>query len=294
MTATTGDRRESGSHGGAADLAEPRRFDVLCAEGLHRSHRLESCLEHVDDVALTAPHFMRRALDRSPESRNEQQQKRRDGHDDEREVPVEPEHQAEHADDRHEIDEDAQRRRRHKVLDGSDVVRNRAEDQSRLVRVVVVEREAFRVVVQPQAEVIGHPLAHALRVVAVDVRRDATEHGEQHQREGRRRPKRHPVGGEPRAEQPDDPVGNGLMPDSIVDNDLEGPGACQPGGRFDQHRQQDDDEPAAIRAREIEHQTRRPGRRARQSNITCTGCAFHSEPKITFIAGPGHRRGEAA
>src|SRR6266568_4282582 len=175
IRATTGERSDLDApgaerrlHGRAAGSAESLRLDVLGAEGLYRSHRLESGLEHVHDVALAAPDFMGRPLDRSPEPRHEQQQKGRDRHDDERKVPVEPEHQAEHTDDRQEIDEDAQRRRGHKILDRGDIVRDRAEEHPGLVRVVVVEREAFDVVIQPHAEVVGDPLAHALRVVAVD------------------------------------------------------------------------------------------------------------------------------
>ena len=46
-------------------------------------------------------------LHRFLEAHHEQQQERRDADGDQREVPVEPEHEPQHADDRHQVDEDA-------------------------------------------------------------------------------------------------------------------------------------------------------------------------------------------
>ena len=111
----------------------------------------ESGLNDGNNVALTPPHFGCRPLHGSPEPGNEEQQKWCDAHDEQREVPIEPEHQTQHPHDRHEIDNDAQRRRRHEILYRGDVVGNRAEELSGLMRVVVLEREPLEVVVHPQA-----------------------------------------------------------------------------------------------------------------------------------------------
>jgi hypothetical protein len=128
--------------------------------------------------------------------------------------------------------------------------------------VVVVEREPLEVVVHPHPEVIGDPLPHALRVVAVDVRRQASERGEEHQAERRHGGQRRPVRDQRRAEQPGHPLGSGMMPDRIVDHDLQRPRTCQTGGRLDHHGQQDDDQPPAVGARKIGHQTSSACRRS--------------------------------
>ena len=75
-------------------------------------------------------------LHRLLEAHHEQQQERRHADGDQREVPVEPEHEPQHADDRHQVDEDAERRRRREVLHRGHVARDRRQQRSRLLVVV--------------------------------------------------------------------------------------------------------------------------------------------------------------
>src|ERR1019366_169745 len=85
------------------------------------------------------------------------------------EIPVEPEHQSEHADDGEEIDEDVERGRRGKTLDRLDVRGDSAKKSASLMGVVVGEREALQMMVGAQAEIVRHPLPDTLGVVIVDV-----------------------------------------------------------------------------------------------------------------------------
>ena len=62
-------------------------------------------------MRVVQQHMMLRFIERLLEAGDEEQQKRRDAHRDQREIPVEPEHEADDADDRQHVDEDVQRRR---------------------------------------------------------------------------------------------------------------------------------------------------------------------------------------
>ncbi len=82
-------------------------LQLLSPECIHHSDRLEPLLHDTHDVALPTPDFAGRLFDLLPEPRDKEQKDWRHGHGDKREVPVEPEHQAEHPDHRQNIDQDA-------------------------------------------------------------------------------------------------------------------------------------------------------------------------------------------
>ena len=115
-----------------------------------------------------------------------------------------------------------------------------------LLRVVVAEREAVEVVVDPQPQVVGDVLADALGVVVVDVRRDRAEDGDDHDECRRHGGEAHLVIGDSRPDEVRDPVGHRMVADDAVENDLQGPRPGQAHRRLDQHRGQDDHEPAPI------------------------------------------------
>ena len=81
------------------DDAEELFFGALLAEGLDDLHGLEALLGYSDDLALLFADFFCGCFNGLLESGDEEQQKGRDGEGDEGEVPIEPEHEAEHADD---------------------------------------------------------------------------------------------------------------------------------------------------------------------------------------------------
>ena len=161
--------------GRVADRGEVLLLLVLPPVGRHDPHRLETLLHHRDDLGLVLADLVRRLLDRPVEARDEEQQERRRRDRDEREVPVEPEHDGEHADDRQQVDEDAERSGRGEVLDRLHVGGDGGEKRADLVGVVVAEREALQVLVDPHAQVVRDALADALGVVVLDVARERAE-----------------------------------------------------------------------------------------------------------------------
>jgi hypothetical protein len=109
-------RRERGIDRRLADLLQVLLLDGFRAECLDDSGRLQTLLHHRHDVALVAAHLVRGALHGAVEAHHEQQQERRDGHRHEREIPVEPEHDAEHSEDGEQIDENGERSGRREAL----------------------------------------------------------------------------------------------------------------------------------------------------------------------------------
>ena len=93
-----------------AGVGHPARFQILATESLDHANRTEALLNNGDDVALALAHLALHFLHRLLEAHHENEQEWRDGDGDQREIPVEPEHEPQHPDDRHEIDQDAKRR----------------------------------------------------------------------------------------------------------------------------------------------------------------------------------------
>ncbi len=183
---------------------------------------------------------MGRLLDGLLEARDEEQQERRDGDGDQGEVPVEPEHQAEHADDGEQIDEDVERGGGGEALDGLDVGGDGAEDRAGLVGVVVAEREALQVMISAHAQIVGDPLADALGVVVVDVGGDGADDGDHDEGEGGK-------GGDVElvaslqhgAEQMMKPGSELVVADDVVEDDLQRPWGREAHRRFDQHAEEE-------------------------------------------------------
>ena len=70
---------------------------------------------------------------------------------------------------------------RREALDGLDVGGNGAEDRPGLMGVVVAKRQALQMMIHAQAEVVGDVLANAFGVVVVDVGRDSSQDGDDHE-----------------------------------------------------------------------------------------------------------------
>ena len=65
-----------------------------------------------------------------------------------------------------------ERRGRGEVLDGLDVVGDRAQEGAGLVGVVVGEREVLEMIVDAHAQIVRHPLADAFGVIVLDIAGD--------------------------------------------------------------------------------------------------------------------------
>src|SRR5262245_11415032 len=124
--------------------------------------------------------LMGSALDRPVEPGDEQQQERRYGYGDNGEIKFQPEHDAEHADDRQQIDQNVESRGRCKVLDGLNVVGDGGKQYAGLVGIVEAEREVLQVVIHTHAQVVRDPLPDAFRVIVVDVASDCSQGGDEY------------------------------------------------------------------------------------------------------------------
>ena len=190
--------------------------------------------------ALAMAYFVGRFLNRPLKPRNEQQQDRGYGDCHECKIAIEPEHQTDHPDDRQEIDQNAQGRRRGKVFYRLNVIGNGAEQRAGLVAVVVGQRKALKMVIRPHAEVMRHPLAHAFGVVVVDVGSERANHRDQHRSERRYRGDSHFAGAQSsshRAYKVIEPFGKMMRSDDIVENYFQRPRPGEAHQRLDQHGQ---------------------------------------------------------
>ena len=181
----------------------------------------------------------------------------RDREGDQGEVPVEPEHQAEHAHDGQQVDENVEGGGRGEALDGLDVGGDGAEQSAGLMGVVVAEREPLQMMVGLQAQIVGHPLPYALGVVVVDIGGNRAQQGDD---DGSQR-------GQPGDLQfaaalqhgPDhliEPVRKFVSADHVVDDDLERPGRRQAHGGLHHHGEQDDQQSAAIGSDQVADQAK--------------------------------------
>ena len=214
---------------------------------MHGAHGFEALLHDRDDFALLFADLVRGGFHRLLEAGDEEEQEGRDGQGDEGEIPIEPEHEAQHADDRKHVDEDVEGRGGGKTLDGLDIGGDGAEDRSAGVSIVVAERQGLEMVIGAHTQVVGDPLADALGVVVVDVRGDRLKDGN-----GDKSERSHECDMEPlaatqhRPDQVTEPGGEPVVADDVVDNYLERPGRSQGHDRFHQHGEEDDDQRSTI------------------------------------------------
>ncbi len=108
-----------------AGLAQMRILETLTAEGFHDADGLEPFLHDAHDVGLMQSNLVRRLFHRLLESADEDQQTRSDRHCNQREIPIEPEHEAEYAEDSQNVDQQTQSIRRGEILNGGYVTRDR-------------------------------------------------------------------------------------------------------------------------------------------------------------------------
>ena len=205
-------------------------------------------------LACCSPDLVLCLLDGPFEAGDEEQQKRRHADGDQREVPVEPEHEADDTDDRQQIDENPERGRGREVLQRRDIVGNRRQQNAGLLLLVVAERQALQVIEHSDAQVVRDPLSDALRVVVVDVRGHAADDRDEDHGDGGDGGESHLALGQREIADPMQPVRQRMVAEHVVDDDLEWPWPCHAHGRLDHHRNDDHDEPRAIRPHELEHE----------------------------------------
>jgi hypothetical protein len=103
VTATTGDNSDFGR--------KLVFFNLFAVEGFNHLHRLKSLLNYGDDLRLFLANVVRSFFNGLLESRDEEEKEWRHCEGDEGEIPVEPEHQAQHAQNGEHVDNDVEGRR---------------------------------------------------------------------------------------------------------------------------------------------------------------------------------------
>ena len=223
-------------------------------------------------------HLVGDALHRLLEPHHEQQQERRHADGDQREVPLEPEHEPQHHHDRQQVDEDAERRRRREVLDRGDVARDRRQERSRLLVVVERERQAMQVIVDAHAKVVSDPLADALGVIVVDVVGGRADCGDQDRGEPGQEREPHLVLRHRQIPQPAQPMRQRMAADHVVDDDLDRPRTREAHRRLHHHGGEHDRQPAPIRPYQVQDEARHAGallldaRTGQRLRGTCRRC----------------------
>jgi hypothetical protein len=107
-------------------------------------------------------------------------------------------------------------------------------------------------VVSPQAEVVGHPLAHALRIVVFHVRSNSADGGDQHETDRSHTGNLHLAGAACHVlHNTVKPSRQMVASHHIVEHDLERPGTGQAHYRLNQHREKYDAENPTVRGDEI-------------------------------------------
>ena len=179
------------------------------------------------------------------------------------------------------------------VVTSSVIVR---EDRADLVGVVVAEREALEMVVDPHAQVVRDLLADALGVVVVDVARDRAERRDA----GPACPATaassslSPSSGMMRSAC--EPLRRLVRADDVVEDDLQRPRRGEAHRRLDEHGDEDDHEraavgPAAARGRAASWRrrwARRSPRRSRRRRAAQLRPCSRWERRCTRLGGPMH------
>ena len=116
---------------------QPLPLERALRERLDDADGAEALLDNRHDFALPAPHVAGRLPDDGAEPEDEEGQQRRHRQRHEREAPVQRQHHGEHPADHQHVNQDVEQRGRRELLHGVDVVRDRADERSHLLLVVV-------------------------------------------------------------------------------------------------------------------------------------------------------------
>ena len=108
-------------------MLEPSLLVVFSGERFHHANRREHFLQDRHDLALFTADGARSSLDAARETIDDQKEHRRNRKSDQRKLPVEIEHYADHADEREDVDDDAEQHVRDQALNGVNVARHAAD-----------------------------------------------------------------------------------------------------------------------------------------------------------------------
>ena len=266
---------QAGLDVGQALGVESLLFVVFPREGLDHADGRQHFLHDGEQLAFLLAHRPRGLLDAPRVAVHHHEEHRHHRQRDEREAPVEVEHDPDHADQRHQVDEHAEQRGVDEVLDDFDVARDPRDQVAGPRLVVFGERQPLDVVVEGPAQVVPHPLAHAGRQVLLEVRADGADnrdarhggHGEvQHGIRALAEDPGHDAAQEPRQR---------LRLQDVVDDDLDGPRLENVRERLAQHGDERQRQRLPVRPDEVDD-PQRPGRGSRlRRGVWLVGHAVH-------------------
>ena len=136
-------------------------FVILARERLYHAHGGKHLLHYGNHLALFFAHLARSFSDAARVFENDQPEHRRNRQCNQRKLPVDVEHHADHADQGQDIDQRVEQVRADKGLDGIDVAGHGAEQVSRAFLIVIGERQPLDVEVERLPQIVHDPLADA-------------------------------------------------------------------------------------------------------------------------------------
>jgi hypothetical protein len=116
-------------------------------------------------------------------------------------------------------------------------------------------------VIDAHAQIVSHPLPHTFRVIVVDVAGHSSECSNDYRCDSRQDGKFHFVSAQQRTTKRDEPLRRLVRPDDVVEDHFQRPGRGKGHSRLNHHRQEDDDDPTAVRTEKLADQPHLAGGR---------------------------------
>lgn len=182
---------------------------------------------------------------------DDDEKNRRHAQGNQRKAPVQIEHHSNHAHQRDHIDQRAQQARRNKALNRVDIAGDTAHQVARLFVVVVGQREPLDMRIQPQPEIVHHPLTHTGGQIFFRVRTQRTHYGDGQSAKRGDLQNGEAVAASQRRNHASQPSTRMFGFQDVVDNQLQGPGLQQVRGAFADRRQQGDGQRLGVGLQQI-------------------------------------------
>ncbi len=148
-----------------------------------------------------------------------------------------------------------------KLWIGADVGGDCAHHVADLVVVVVGQRKPLEMVIKPPTKIARDILRNTFGEVIVDVTRDRADGSDCDRRERGHARKGQSVFARGEVAQPGQEVRQLVLPDDVIEDDLERPGRGDAHRRLNQHRDEDHDQPFAVRLDDFENEPEHAFRR---------------------------------
>ena len=200
---------------------------VLPCEGPHHAHRRKHLVDDRHHLAFFFAHRARGFLDLARVGEDHPEQQRHNRKRDQRELPVDVEHDADHAAQRKDADQRTEQPRRQKALHRIDIAGHAADQVTGLLSVVVRQRKSLNLRVECPPHLVQHPLAdrHSQRLFGIRTA-GAQRRDRQHRQSRKTQNRQRLVSGKPQDDLVQPPLARVPL-QHRVDNDLQRPGLQQ-------------------------------------------------------------------